>query len=196
MKQADLIAYHLQKWVKSSGYDIIIPNFYYGTYEMDLFKLTASELVTEYEIKISRADFFNDFRKQRYGDNKHNLFSQGKGDCNRFYFVTPKGLIRPEEVPKYAGLIYHTGNWYFEIAKNAPLIHKDKNRVDKDLYRYICKRLAFRELMHKGKYRHEKYLHEQLAKHVIENNINLPIWLHALLPKMKESPNTLNKDDL
>lgn len=49
-----------------------------------------------YEIKISRADFRRDSAsKQRQA----RLFS------DRFFYVTPLGLVTPEEVPDWAGLI-------------------------------------------------------------------------------------------
>ena len=53
-------------------------------------------LATAYEIKISRADYRRDnFEKQR----EARLFS------DRFYYVTPVGLLKPHEVPDWAGLI-------------------------------------------------------------------------------------------
>lgn len=53
-----------------------------------------------YEIKVSRADFKKDSAiKQR----EARLFS------DLFYYVTPPGLIRREEVPEWAGLIEFDG---------------------------------------------------------------------------------------
>jgi hypothetical protein len=51
---------------------------------------------TAYEIKISRADFRRDTPvKQR----EARLYS------DRFYYVAPLGLIKPDEVPEWAGLM-------------------------------------------------------------------------------------------
>ncbi|NLS27951.1 hypothetical protein S2M10_29530 [Sphingomonas sp. S2M10] len=51
---------------------------------------------TAYEIKVSRADFRRDTpAKQR----EARLFS------DRFYYATPPGLLKPDEVPDWAGLI-------------------------------------------------------------------------------------------
>jgi DNA repair protein MmcB-like len=53
-------------------------------------------LATAYEIKVSRADYRRDnHEKQR----EARLFS------DRFYYVTPVGLLNPEEIPDWAGLI-------------------------------------------------------------------------------------------
>lgn len=53
---------------------------------------------TSYEVKVDRSDFLGDIRsplKQRGA----RLFS------DKFYYVTPAGLVRPEEVPVWAGLL-------------------------------------------------------------------------------------------
>ena len=54
--------------------------------------------VIVFEIKVSRQDFKKDiekFDKQR----------TAKAISNYFYYVTPKGLLKPEEIPDWAGLI-------------------------------------------------------------------------------------------
>jgi hypothetical protein len=51
-----------------------------------------------HEIKTSRSDFLKDIKnpqKQRLA----RLYS------NMFYFVAPKGLLKPDEIPDYAGLL-------------------------------------------------------------------------------------------
>src|SRR5688572_10827915 len=53
-------------------------------------------LATAYEIKVSRADFKRDtYEKQR----EARLFS------DRFYYVTPAGLLKTTDIPDWAGLI-------------------------------------------------------------------------------------------
>lgn len=72
-------------------------------------------LATAYEIKVSRADFRRDnYEKQR----EARLFS------DRFYYVTPPGLLRSEEVPDWAGLI-EIVEGKKRIAVPAPLRDKD-----------------------------------------------------------------------
>lgn len=53
---------------------------------------------SSYEIKVSRSDFLRDVKcplKQRGA----RLFS------DQFWFVTPVGLVKPEEIPDWAGLL-------------------------------------------------------------------------------------------
>jgi hypothetical protein len=70
---------------------------------------------TAYEIKVSRADFKRDTRaKQRDA----RLFS------DEFYYVTPPGLIKLEEVPDWAGLLeISEGRWKY--ISPAPRRDKD-----------------------------------------------------------------------
>ncbi len=112
MKLADRILFHLLKFGRKDPSDIMIPNFYHYMYEMDCFKLIAkTQWVVEYEVKISRADYFNDFKKMRELGSKHypeirgykKLFKhdairEGLGP-NRFFFICPEGLIKKSELP-------------------------------------------------------------------------------------------------
>lgn len=50
---------------------------------------------------------------------------------NQLYFACPEGLIKPEEVPEYAGLIYISH--YAKVIKKAPYIHKRKQDMDRVL---------------------------------------------------------------
>ena len=107
-------------------------------YECDVVSLSNSDYLTEYEIKVSRSDFFADFKKgaNRYMP-KHVALKQRevyyggstyKQIANRFYFVVPEDLVRKEEVPDYAGLIYVSARYESNIrfVKKAPFLHKRK----------------------------------------------------------------------
>lgn len=150
MKLADQIKKDLMRWISGYSYTILIPNIYWGAYEMDLMVVKPSGLVYEYEIKISRSDFFNDMKKgvnkwdgNIYNDfvrsHKHTTIQHGDRLCNRFYFVVPEGLVKKDEVPAYAGLIYHTGR-SFDHVKTGKILHRNKF----DDYKTLAQRLAFR----------------------------------------------------
>lgn len=67
---------------------------------IDLFLIDsgAGNTTTSFEIKVSRGDFKHDIEndlKQRGA----RLYS------NYFYYVTPTGLLKPEEIPVWAGLL-------------------------------------------------------------------------------------------
>jgi hypothetical protein len=122
-----------------------------GFSEADVFGINNGGYMYEFEIKRSRKDFFADFKNK---DHKHknlakanaiyvyNEWKNGKRTGNninrilipnRFFFVCESGLINPDEVPNYAGLIYveEKPRCYSEI-KSAKLIHRIK--ADKDIY--------------------------------------------------------------
>lgn len=120
------------------------------SWESDVLKFTNSGYAYEFEIKISRADFKNDFKNKK---KKHALL-ENKEDVNKpnyFYYVVPNDLISLDEVPEYAGLIYVHGvaigsgkiHYQFEEIKKAPKLHNEKidveklNLVDKFYYNYI-----------------------------------------------------------
>jgi len=140
---AQRILKKLMAFVKGS-YDVVLPNFYYGGKECDLFRITESDLVIEYEIKISRSDFFADFKK--HDGQKHENLKLGDGwkVPNRFFFVVPEGLVTKEEVPPYAGLIYYKKD-RFEMVRPAKILHKAKY----ENYRSICHTLAVRDQAHR-----------------------------------------------
>lgn len=76
---------------------------------------------------------------------------------NKFFYACPEGLIRPEEVPAYAGLIYSTGNYQSYIVKQAPFLHKNKKCFDNILL---------------GKYYHRNNeISELLGRYLRSNNL-------------------------
>lgn len=57
-------------------------------------KTWSPKTVIGYEIKVTRNDFLSDQKHPLYMDH-----------CHIFYFVAPKGIIKPEELPDGAGLL-------------------------------------------------------------------------------------------
>lgn len=76
---------------------------------------SAGHKATAYEIKVSRQDFKRDHAfKQR----EARLYS------DRFFYVTPAGLVQREEVPDWAGLIEFDGH-QLKTVVHAPFRDKD-----------------------------------------------------------------------
>src|SRR5689334_16060999 len=123
MKLSDEITVSMYNYLQvGRTSDIVLPNFYIGNYEMDIMKLHKSGYISEFEIKISRADFQNDFKKSFRENNKHDNMAKGQGYCNRFMFVVPKDMVSLDEIPSYAGLAYwhkdsYSGRGCITIAK-------------------------------------------------------------------------------
>lgn len=78
-----------------------------------LAKSWTNPCVTGYEIKVDRNDFFNDTKWQAYLE-----------FCHKFFFACPKGLIKKEEVPAPAGLVYCSEKGA-RIVKNTAHSPKD-----------------------------------------------------------------------
>ena len=104
--------------------------FIYG-WESDYLIITQSMLAYEIEIKVSRSDFKNDVEHKK---DKHLLlegggmlgrFNKESGMPNYFYYAVPDGLVQPDEVPEYAGLIY-VKLWGTEIVKEAKKLTDEK----------------------------------------------------------------------
>ncbi len=113
-------------------------------WECDVFELTKADYMREYEVKISRADFFADSSKEKevyprgYGEpvvteNKHALLAVGdpRGP-SAFFWVTPAGLLKPHEIQDWAGLIEiitderYPKRLFERVVIEAPRLHKQK----------------------------------------------------------------------
>lgn len=123
-------AEHVYKSVRifTWNHDHKFENVYVHDWEADLFSVTATPYSYEIEVKVSRSDFFADFKKV-----KHELFKTYKSmpplthkqAPNKYMFACPVGLISLTEVPEYAGLIYVMDNGEARLMKKAPFLHKD-----------------------------------------------------------------------
>ena len=111
---------------------IQITNYSGVGYEADVLMITKSKMAYEYEIKTSRSDFKQDFKKI----SKHKIYSDSKPHLvrsrnypkkpNYFYYVCEEGLIKLSEIPKYAGLVYITKEGWCKVVKKAPRLHSYK----------------------------------------------------------------------
>lgn len=122
--------------------------------ETDYLVVNNKYFLYDIEVKVSRGDFKNDFKKVC----KHEILESGKytsgrslsmvvdgkrvrinkGDKvvatqrpNRFYYAVPKGLLSLSEVPEYAGLL-EIDMTTLEVTKTkeAPLLHKMVNKAE------------------------------------------------------------------
>jgi len=135
----------------------------HGMGECDVLSISKSDFIYEYEVKISRADFKKDFKKD-----KHRLITEKKFTIDRkitenniiitdplilvanyFYFVTPTNLVTADEVPTYAGLMYMNEKGLFEVIKKAPFIHKTKatSSFIRTLSHQLTCKLVFNKVM-------------------------------------------------
>lgn len=91
------------KWLKKQGFAVVATEISaVGSREQpDVvgFRSTCSVII---EVKVSRADFFADARKPE-------RINTHSGIGNYRFFLTPHGLIQPEELPAKWGLLYACG---------------------------------------------------------------------------------------
>ena len=128
-----------KKYLSKSSKKYELFNLFVFDWESDYLCITKTGYIHEVEIKISREDFFNDFKNKT---DKHNLLVEGKENAspNYFYYCVPENLISANEIPEYAGLIYVINEEQIKIVKNAPKINKNKpiletfNLTDKFYY--------------------------------------------------------------
>lgn len=166
----------LDGFFASSTQKYVMENLYVFGWESDKLIETRSGLIYEFEIKVSKADFKNDFKNK---EDKHkvlkskqyaNLFEEyfsvrTDKKPNYFYYAVPEGLISVDEVPEYAGLIYilsedaktdMNGKYVFNrfyIVKNAPKLHSIKY-TDEELK--LGEKFYYNMLSLKNKYRDER----------------------------------------
>lgn len=106
----------------------LLNNLYVFSWESDYLALTKSGYWYEIEVKISRADFKADFKKEK----KHKYLSNRYNNAtpNYYYYAVPENLVSVNEVPEYAGLIYINKYGFISTQKGAPMIHKLKLQLD------------------------------------------------------------------
>lgn len=117
--------------------------------EEDFIVVKNNGYINTYEIKISRSDFKADFnKKERHQILENGWFTSDKKQFkpgedskwydyyepgeqiprkrpNKFFYVCPENLIKKEEVPKYAGLIYVKEDGSMIKIKEPPFLHKE-----------------------------------------------------------------------
>ena len=150
----------LEKRFDSNNIKYTVSNLYLfrHNWETDFLVVQKSGYCYEIEIKISRSDFLNDFKKV----DKHSIMNEGtymvkkykyhtdpvtkkrisehyhaptewKFKPNKFYYCVPENLIQKEEVPDYAGLMYVTKYGAITTIKEPKFIHKEKLDLQKPL---------------------------------------------------------------
>lgn len=149
-------AIQLALWRRGrSNLAIAMPNYAVnGWWEADFYAVSKANLVTEYEIKLSVADFKRDAEKAKHVmqripgtrfdvrtwpmERKHDLLAmRSERGPNRFYFVVPVDLVDALTFPEWAGVIcaspYGEGRCSLSETKKAPLLHGQKvsqQRID------------------------------------------------------------------
>ena len=120
------IQFALQTELDSRGQQFILPNVMVDWGEADLISVTAAGYMQEWEIKVSKSDFYADFKKGKHRWLARPGYTPG-GQCTAscFWYVMPDGLVPDLEVPDYAGHVAMVGGTVV-IKRRAPMLHRRK----------------------------------------------------------------------
>ena len=145
---------------------LVLTNHFHADWEADLLLIDRAGKSHEIEIKLSKSDFKNDFKKsytnQHTGEKflKHDKLLSGDYVCNHFSFLLPMGMVKHEEIPEHCGIIefYHNEDTWeteFFTVREPKCLHDDQywKLVDKEMMlRTMARNLWYRKLELKGRY--------------------------------------------
>lgn len=125
-------------YIGRRNHALVITNVYFPYHEADFLTVDKNDYLTEVEIKVSKWDYLNDFKKEE----KHEKMRSKKDLSqipNYFYYAVPVDLeqevMETLGVPDYAGLIIlGTGGCY--IKKKCKRLHNE--RMDPNQWRDIA----------------------------------------------------------
>lgn len=129
-----------------SYFPFLIPNTYIKDwFECDIIGVKDSGYVHEIEIKMSRSDYKEDYKKtvKLKGKSlfKHDLMQDGQGPINYFSFLTPKGLLNIEDVPANYGLYEFDGR-YVRCLRAPKILHRRK--ADNDFKHHCLRNVVYK----------------------------------------------------
>lgn len=143
-------SYHIQKRLSAlfSNYNYELRNTYVFKWESDYFAISKSSYIVEIEIKISKADFKNDFKKEaQRGVLKHNYLIDDSKILkpHKFFFAFPKGLINHEDIPKQYGIIEIEG-LNVEVKRNAKFLHRTDLMNNNHFLKQLLNKFYYRNI--------------------------------------------------
>ena len=117
---------HLAMRFNRTG-SLCVPNCGVFGWEADLVRVSPSLIASEYEIKVTLADFRADAAKRwKHMTLANNDGRRAKGMTpQRFWYAAPEGVVPIGEVPEHAGLIEIVGRDIVK-RKTAPKLHGEK----------------------------------------------------------------------
>lgn len=135
-------------YMVKKGHEAVCENFGHTVFEMDIASLTKSGMLMEFEVKVSRSDFLADKNKRKkYGLSKFEMYSKPLGyesRCpNYFFYVCREGLIKKDEIPPFAGLLYVNEENRIGLIKKAKRLHRipaDKQKILAKMLRMTVQR--------------------------------------------------------
>jgi hypothetical protein len=158
---------NLFKWVDHRKFPWQMCNAFIYAWECDYWAMTAGGEAREFEIKISRSDYFNDAKKEKHND---------CNGANYFYYVVPKDLITNAEVDKKYGLIYVWEDGTIDVVKKPRQLHNNKFTD----WQMLANKMYWR---YRGLWR-EKYISKEITLEQYHEGFNLSLAEFELNPEL------------
>ncbi len=156
----------LVSWLRWRHRHIVMTNVHIkgSPWESDVVTVTAAYYWHEFEIKVSVADFRQDFQKRvsrfsTLSQRKHDLYQQnGKSEHHHripvpktFSFVVPRGLLEHVNVPEHCGIVEYADDrkwsyWHVKPTRPAPILPRPTKLSASQLFNLAWKtsqRLVF-----------------------------------------------------
>lgn len=112
----------LFNYLSNKRHKLIVPNTKLFYWESDLISVTNSNLIYEYEIKISRQDFLVDKRKKKFNIVGSNTIYQP----NYFYYVITGKFLKPKDLNQFSGLLYINKKFSVKTIRKPVILHRNK----------------------------------------------------------------------
>ena len=132
MHEQEIQYYMMSYLLKDRNHKIVAPNITnVYPWECDLLSVTATDLVHEFEIKISKSGYRADSKKR-----KHNIMNWGAANDifqhspNYFWYVISGFTLSVDDMRPRCGFIYITET-EIKVITDAPRLHAGKLREDK-----------------------------------------------------------------
>lgn len=110
---------------KKGGYESFNPEQRIDAWAINLYPSNNFERVA-YEIKVSRSDYLNEIKNS---DKRRQALELS----NRFYFITPQGLLNKDEIPNECGLMEVDVDSNIKTIKKAP--HRETDGL---VWQFLC----------------------------------------------------------
>lgn len=115
------------------GWKYWLFNTFFYKWEADCLAFNDAGQTLEFEVKLSHADYKADLLKEKHSAFRCR-FNTAERVPTKFYYVCPWEVIRPDEVPDYAGLIWvykGVARTYIKIVKGATILsYESANEAD------------------------------------------------------------------
>ena len=120
---------------------VVLPNSNsFTSWEADLLVCSKAGFLTEIEIKVSRQDWRNDTKKDKFQNRPDGRRAYGWGFIKQFYYAVPREIAGDSDalvrMPQWAGLIAVSEDGTCEVAHQAETLDGHRKLSEKQLLKF------------------------------------------------------------